>query len=137
MNSLSDRCLLAALLATLASCASHEVAQTGPTATDRAAILESRLSPDWLQGASRIRSGDRHFFYKGTATGDYTADRAWSGVISGEILILPGFLFDDSATVIEKGEVEVDSKGGFIARSRAATFAGQGLSARWKPLLRS
>lgn len=65
----------------LAGCASWD--------RSSAPLLTSRLSPEWLDKAARIRTKDKAVYYYGKADGRYTAHRQhWLGVIKGDIVVL-------------------------------------------------
>ncbi len=93
MNNLARAATCLALL--FAACAS-------PAPTAPPPELAARLSPTWIAGAKRVRAGERVIYYHGSARpSSATPDGAWSGTISGDIIVLDV----QSALIVTGGSV--------------------------------
>jgi hypothetical protein len=95
--------------------------------------LDSRLSPDWLSSASRLRSGQRTVFYRGTAQpAAGTSDDRWQGVITGDILALS----PTEAIVCPSGTIKLGPRDRITIHGAHRINLSAPGEGPWQPLLR-
>jgi hypothetical protein len=68
--------------------AEAERIDSSPPRMPKVPSLESRLSSEWLANATRIESGNRIVYFRGTAERASPADQPWLGTVKGNILLL-------------------------------------------------
>lgn len=95
-------------------------------------MLESHLSGEWLNGATRLESAAASIYYQGDAHGDSGEGEPWTGTVNGDIL----FLSPLRAMVIPGGSLTVGKNNSVTVTGPARTFiASPGDNPSWRTLL--
>jgi hypothetical protein len=92
--------------------------------------LVSRLSPEWIGAAQRVRSGDRTIYYHGRANGAAPPNGGrWIGSLNGDILVLDAGM----AIVVPAGTLTLTPGGGLKVTGQQHIITSD--APAWKHLL--
>lgn len=107
-------------------------ADPAPAASPKGLPKDTHFTPGWLKGATRLQSGTRAVYYRGSINpAKVPASGQWTGTITGDILVLSPV----NATIIPTGTVILYPGEGIGINGPHKTLIADPKGPAWAPLL--
>jgi|GEM_PF-5512619 len=119
-------------IALLLNASPGQSADPAPAASSKGLPRDPHFTPGWLKGATRLQSGARTVYYRGSITpADTSTPSHWTGTITGDILVLSLA----NATIVPAGSVTLFRGDGIGVSGPHKTLVADTEVPSWAPLL--